>query len=96
VPPILEGVPFPLVPCSSRGGCLRQGSSDPIQPVARLSDELTVFDELLDAREVAALLKVRYKRVYDLGIPTVRVGPRTLRWRVSDIEAWLSARRDAA
>jgi predicted DNA-binding transcriptional regulator AlpA len=54
------------------------------------------MDELLDAREVAAMLKVRLKRVYELGIPTLRVGPRTLRWRVSDVEDWLAKRRDAA
>jgi predicted DNA-binding transcriptional regulator AlpA len=51
---------------------------------------------LLDVREVAALLKVRVKRVYELGIPTVRVGPRTLRWRLSDVEGWLAKRSDAA
>jgi predicted DNA-binding transcriptional regulator AlpA len=54
------------------------------------------MNELLDAHEVAVLLKVRVKRVYELSIPTVRVGPRTLRWSLSDIEAWLAERKSAA
>ena len=55
-----------------------------------------MHDELLGAAEVAAILKVRVKRVYELGIPALRVGPRTLRWRRSDLEKWLASRQEAA
>jgi len=73
-----------------------RGSDWPVRLVPSSAGDGDVLDELLDAREVAALLKVRLKRVYELGIPTVRVGPRTLRWRRRDLEAWLSHRREAA
>lgn len=53
-------------------------------------------DELLEVAEVAAILKVRVKWVYELGIPALRVSRRTLRWRRSDLEEWLAARREAA
>ena len=56
----------------------------------------TMHDELLGAAEVAAILKVRVKRVYELGIPALRVGRRTLRWRRSDLEKWLASRQEAA
>jgi predicted DNA-binding transcriptional regulator AlpA len=56
----------------------------------------TMHDELLDAAEVVAILKVRVKRVYELGVPALRVGPRTLRWRRSDLEKWLASRQEAA
>jgi predicted DNA-binding transcriptional regulator AlpA len=83
-------------PVGDAEDALSQASSRRVHLGAGVSDEPTVVHELLDAREVAALLKVRSKRVYELGIPSVRVGPRTLRWRVSDVEAWLIERRSAA
>jgi predicted DNA-binding transcriptional regulator AlpA len=73
-----------------------QRSSRGVHLVIPPSETSPVIDGLLDAREVAAILKVRYKRVYDLGIPSVRVGPRTLRWRLIDVEAWLFERRSVA
>jgi predicted DNA-binding transcriptional regulator AlpA len=52
----------------------------------------TELDGLLTAKVVAQMLGVRVKRVYELGIPAVRLAPRTLRWRRSDVEAWLTKR----
>ena len=49
---------------------------------------------LLRAREVARILGVRDKRVYELvGHIAVRYAPRTLRWRPNDIHKWIEARR---
>lgn len=54
----------------------------------------TELDTLLRAREVARILGVRDKRVYDLvGHIAVRYAPRTLRWRPTDIHKWIEARR---
>jgi predicted DNA-binding transcriptional regulator AlpA len=78
------------------GGSVSRGSHWPVRLVPSSAGEGEPVDELLDARDVSALLKVRLKRVYELGIPTVRVGPRTLRWRRTDLEAWVSERRGAA
>lgn len=51
------------------------------------------LEPLLTAAEVAKVLGVRPKRVYELGIPAVRLSVKTLRWRLSDLEAWLDQRR---
>ncbi len=53
-------------------------------------------DSLLTAREVGAILGVRPKRVYELGIPTVRISARTLRWRPCDVVEWIGKRRCAS
>ncbi len=49
-------------------------------------------DSLLTAREVGAILGVRSKRVYELGIPTVRISARQLRWRPSAVQQWIASR----
>ena len=54
------------------------------------------LERLLTAEDVAAILAVRPKRVYELGIPSVRLAVRTLRWRRIDVEAWLAARTSVA
>lgn len=49
---------------------------------------------LLRAREVAQILGVRDKRVYELvGHIAARYASRTLRWRPTDIHNWIEARR---
>lgn len=48
---------------------------------------------LLTATQVGHILNVRPKRVYELGIPCVRISERSLRWRRDDLEAWISQRR---
>ena len=50
------------------------------------------LDPLLNAREVAQLLSVRPKRVYELDIPFVRLSERSIRWRRSDVESWIDRR----
>jgi predicted DNA-binding transcriptional regulator AlpA len=53
-------------------------------------------ESLLTAREVAGILRVRPKRVYELGIPTIRISPRSLRWRHSAVQQWLAEREGVA
>lgn len=50
------------------------------------------LDSLLTAKEVASILGVRPKRVYELGIPTVRISARQLRWRPSALQQWIGSR----
>jgi predicted DNA-binding transcriptional regulator AlpA len=50
-------------------------------------------ERLLRAVDVAAILSVPTKRVYELGIPGVRLSQRCLRWRRADVERWLEGRR---
>jgi predicted DNA-binding transcriptional regulator AlpA len=54
------------------------------------------IEPLLTAVEVGRILGVRPKRVYELGIPAVRISVKALRWRRSDLEAWLEQRRGVA
>jgi len=54
---------------------------------------LTSEERLLRAVDVATILSVPAKRVYELGIPAVRLSPRCLRWRRVDINRWLDERR---
>ena len=49
-------------------------------------------EPLLNARQVAAILNVPYKRVYELDIPAVRLAARSLRWRKSDVQQWIERR----
>jgi predicted DNA-binding transcriptional regulator AlpA len=50
------------------------------------------LEPLLTAAEVARILSVRPKRVYELGIPAVKLSERSLRWRPSQLAAWLQQR----
>ena len=52
-------------------------------------------ERLLTAADVARILSVRSKRVYELGIPYVRISERAKRWRRSDIDTWINSRRSA-
>ena len=47
---------------------------------------------LLRADEVARILNVRPKRVYELGIPAVRISERAVRWRPSQVQQWIEER----
>jgi predicted DNA-binding transcriptional regulator AlpA len=53
-------------------------------------------DRLLRATEVAAILGVRLKRVYELGIPCVRLSARSLRWQRGALAVWIEERRSRA
>lgn len=52
----------------------------------------TVTEPLLTVKEVARILSVPVKRVYELGIPVVRLSKRSLRWRMSDVQQWIDRR----
>jgi predicted DNA-binding transcriptional regulator AlpA len=49
-------------------------------------------EELLTAAEVARIVGVSPKRLYELGIPSVRISERSLRWRPSTVAAWIAQR----
>ena len=49
----------------------------------------------LTAKEVAEKLRVSKKRVLDLPIPQVRLGPRTIRYLPEDVAAYMEKRRVA-
>jgi predicted DNA-binding transcriptional regulator AlpA len=49
-------------------------------------------DRLLNAKQVASMLNIRPKRVYDLGIRRVLLSPRTVRWKQVDVEGWIESR----
>ncbi len=51
-----------------------------------------LINQLLTAKQVAVILGVRQKRVYELGIPTVRLSARQLRWRPSAVQQWIASR----
>jgi len=51
---------------------------------------------LLTYKEVADRLSIPEKRVYELPIPQVRLGPATIRWRPADLENFIDTRRTAA
>ena len=55
-------------------------------------DEL---EPLLTAQDVAKLLNVRLKRVYELSVRELAIvlGPGTLRWRRREVLQWLEQRR---
>jgi predicted DNA-binding transcriptional regulator AlpA len=52
------------------------------------------LEPLLTAVEVARILGERPKRVYELGIPAVRISEKALRWRRSAVQGWLDARTE--
>jgi predicted DNA-binding transcriptional regulator AlpA len=53
-------------------------------------------EPLLTAADVGRILGVRQKRVYELGIPAVRISERSLRWSRADLANWIAERRGVA
>ena len=54
----------------------------------------SAVEPLLTAAEVARLLAIPTKRVYEVvGHLAIQLAPHTLRWRLSDIMALIEARR---
>ena len=87
IPPMLGGDP--------RDFQLRHGRED-TGLGADLSREIeTRVERLLTAAQVAQVLGIRPKAVYELDIPRVELSPRRYRWRLSDLNAWIEARRRA-
>jgi predicted DNA-binding transcriptional regulator AlpA len=58
----------------------------------RLETDEVSLERLLSADEVAECLGVRPKRVYELGIPAVRISERSLRWKPSEVRRWIEQR----
>lgn len=53
-------------------------------------------EHLLTAKQVAEILGVRQKRIYELGIPAVHVSERQLRWRPEVVQRWITEREAVA
>lgn len=59
------------------------------------------FDDVLEAKDIAVLLKISKRRVYELfqlspghgGIPNYRVGSNTIRADKEDVRQWKEARK---
>ncbi len=51
-------------------------------------------DQLLTAGQVAAVVGVNLKRVYELSIPVIRISSRSVRWKWKDVLTWISERRE--
>ena len=48
------------------------------------------LEPLLRASEVASILKIPLKSVYDLPVPKVRLGPGRVRFRPRDLEEYIT------
>lgn len=62
------------------------------KPVLLGASTTVPSDPLLTVKDVARMLNVPFKRVYELGIPAVRLSARSLRWRLSDVQQWIERR----
>ena len=63
----------------------------------RLEPKTTAgVEHLLTAKQVAEILGVRQKRIYELGIPVVHVSERQLRWRPEAVQRWITEREAVA
>ncbi len=60
------------------------------------SEPPAVVEPLLTAKQVAEILNVRPKRVYELSIPSVRISDRQVRWRLETLERWIKEREAVA
>lgn len=58
-------------------------------------DTQAANQQLLTAREVAGVIGVNLKRVYELSIPVIRISDRSLRWMRGDVLNWIKERREA-
>ncbi len=56
------------------------------------SDPPANVEPLLTAKQVAEILNVRPKRVYELSIPSVRYSDRQVRWRLETVRRWIEER----
>ena len=58
------------------------------------------FEELLTVREVARRLSVTERTIFrwytEQGLPVHRIGPKSFRFRWSEIEEWMDARANVA
>lgn len=71
--------------------------SDPTTGAPRPGDDQTPsLPRLLNAKQVGKILNQNPKCVYRLPIPQVRLGPRTVRWKPGDVEAFIDDHYDEA
>lgn len=63
---------------------------------ATMSQKSHDIDSLIDADELAHILKKPVKSVYELPIPKVKLGPRTVRWKPADVQKFIDDRYDEA
>ena len=49
-------------------------------------------EPLLTADELAGILRLPAKAVYELPLPRVRLGPRRIRWRPADVREFIKRR----
>ena len=59
-----------------------------------MTNTTEALPSLLTAAQVANILGVRDKRVYALGIPSVRLSSRSIRWRVESVREWIKEREE--
>lgn len=60
---------------------------------ASISEEEGDEPALLTAREVADILRVHPKKVYELSLAQVRLSPRRVRWLRTDVRAYINRQR---
>ena len=58
------------------------------------ASEPPVLEALLTAPQVARIVGVPPKRVYELGIPAVRISERSLRWRPAAVAEWIASHEE--
>jgi predicted DNA-binding transcriptional regulator AlpA len=63
-----------------------------VTPARMLSDGPQAPEALLTAAQTARIVGVSTKRLYELGIPAVRISERSLRWRPTTVAAWIAQR----
>ena len=56
------------------------------------SEPPPAIEPLLTAKQVAEIVNVRPKRVYELSIESVRISNRQVRWRLETVRRWIEER----
>lgn len=59
----------------------------------KMADPSDSMEELWSAKDLAEYFGVARCIVYGLGIPSIRVGKRRLRYRPEDVRAWVASRK---
>jgi predicted DNA-binding transcriptional regulator AlpA len=59
----------------------------------KTAQDVTDQGSALTASQVAGMLGIPRKRVYELDIPAIQLSPRTLRWLPQDVLEWRNKRR---
>lgn len=57
-----------------------------------MSQQTGTVDSLINATQLAHILKTPVKSVYELPIPKVKLGPRTVRWKLGDVLKFIEDR----